>query len=164
MGWFSDEPKKRTLGVRDKKILYVRAKGKCEACGKKIEFHEMHAGHKNPAFKGGSATLRNTVCICASCNGLQGKDSWAVFMKKLGKNKTRSITSGKKKEKTQKAKKIFLGFLRCALLTVGILFYKQHPPIDGWKSFFYNFLFFLKKDYIALQFFLFFSFFTSHFI
>jgi len=42
----------------------------------------MHSGHKNAASKVGSATLRNSVCICARCNKLQGTDSWATFMKK----------------------------------------------------------------------------------
>ena len=39
MGWFfggDDKPKKRTLGARDKQILYLRAGKKCEACGKKF--------------------------------------------------------------------------------------------------------------------------------
>ncbi len=93
--------KKRTLGIRDKQILYRRAKGKCEACGRKIDFDEMHSGHKNAASKGGSATLRNSVCICARCNKLQGTDSWATFMKKMGKSKTTSVTSAKRK-KTKK--------------------------------------------------------------
>jgi len=102
---FSSKKKKRTLGIRDKQILYHRAKGKCEACGKKIDFSEMHAGHKNAASKGGSATLRNSVCICARCNKLQGTDSWATFMKKMGKSKTTSVTSGKRKKFAVKKRK-----------------------------------------------------------
>ena len=100
-------PKKseRTIGIRDKQILYRRAKGRCEACGRKIEFDEMHSGHKNAASKGGSATLRNSVCICARCNKLQGTDSWATFMKKMGKSKTTSVTSSKKRKYTTKRKK-----------------------------------------------------------
>ncbi|HLC67455.1 MAG TPA: HNH endonuclease signature motif containing protein [archaeon] len=92
----------RTLGIRNKQILYRRAKGKCEACGRKIDFDEMHSGHKNAASKGGSATLRNSVCICARCNKLQGTDSWATFMKKMGKSNTRSVTSGKKRSTSKK--------------------------------------------------------------
>lgn len=93
---------KRTLGIRDKQILYRRAKGRCEACGRKIEFDEMHAGHKNAASKGGSATLRNSVCICARCNKLQGTDNWATFMRKMGKSKTTSVTSSKRRKSTKK--------------------------------------------------------------
>lgn len=93
---------KRTLGIRDKQILYNRAKGKCEACGRKIGFDEMHSGHKLAASKGGNATLRNSVCICARCNKLQGTDSWATFMKKMGKTKISSVTSVKRKASSKK--------------------------------------------------------------
>lgn len=90
--------KKRSLGIRDRQILYRRTKGRCEACHRKIDFDEMHAGHKNAASKGGSATIRNSVCICGRCNKLQGTDGWATFMKKMGKSKTTSITSPKRKK------------------------------------------------------------------
>ncbi len=93
---------KRILRIRDKQILYRRAKKKCESCGRKIDFDEMHSGHKNAASKGGSATLRNSVCICARCNKLQGTDSWVTFMKKMGRFNTRSVTSGKKRKATKK--------------------------------------------------------------
>ena len=96
---------KRTLGIRDKQILYQRAKGKCEACGKKIEFSEMQTGHKTAASKGGSTTFRNSVCLCYKCNKLQGTDSWATFMKKYGKSNTRSVTSGKKRSRTRRKSK-----------------------------------------------------------
>jgi hypothetical protein len=93
---------KRTLGIRDKQILYHRAKKKCEACGRKIDFSEMHAGHKNAASKGGGATLRNSVCICARCNKLQGADSWATFMNKMGRSNIRSVTSAKRRKPSKK--------------------------------------------------------------
>lgn len=96
------KPAKRTLGIRDKQILYQRAKGKCEACYKKIEFSEMQTGHKHAASRGGGATLKNSVCLCWRCNKLQGTDSWATFMKKMGKVKTRTVTSGKARTKKPK--------------------------------------------------------------
>lgn len=102
----NNKPKKRSLGIKDKQILYKRAKQKCEACGKKIDFDEMQAGHKKAASKGGNATLANSVCICARCNKLQGTDSWATFMRKMGKTNTRTVTSVKyKKIKKKKTKK-----------------------------------------------------------
>jgi 5-methylcytosine-specific restriction endonuclease McrA len=104
-GFGIETPKKRTLGIRDKQILYERAKGKCEACRKKIEFSEMQTGHKTAASKGGSATLRNSVCLCYKCNKLQGTDSWATFIRKIGKSKTRTVTSGKKRKPTKKKPK-----------------------------------------------------------
>ena len=80
-----DYDSKRTLGIRDKQILYRNAKGRCEnpACGKKIDFDEMQASHKTRAWsKGGRTTLTNSVCLCYRCNKLQGTDSWATFLRK----------------------------------------------------------------------------------
>lgn len=85
--WDDDERDfKRTLGIRDKQILYRRAKKRCEnpTCKKKLEFDEMQVGHKTSWSRGGSTTLRNSVCLCYRCNKLQGTDSWAVFLKKQG--------------------------------------------------------------------------------
>jgi hypothetical protein len=83
--WADNEPIRRTLGIRDKKILYERAGHKCEHCEKPLDFLEMQVGHKTAASKGGKATLRNCVCLCYKCNNLMGTDSWSVFQKKMGK-------------------------------------------------------------------------------
>ena len=82
--WEDDTDTRRTLGIRDKQILYRNAKGRCEnpACGKKIDFDEMQVGHKTAWSRGGRTTLRNSVCLCYRCNKLQGTDSWATFLKK----------------------------------------------------------------------------------
>ena len=96
---------KSALGIRDKQILYHRAKGRCEGYHKKIDFSEMQSGHKNAASKGGSATLRNSVCVCARCNKLQGTDSWAKFMKKMGKSNTRSVTSIRRRQNRKKPRR-----------------------------------------------------------
>lgn len=82
---WDDEPVKRTLRIREKQILWEKAGHKCQACGKELDFTEMQVGHKIAASKGGSATLRNSVCLCYRCNKLQGTDSWSAFLKKMGK-------------------------------------------------------------------------------
>ena len=81
-----DKDTKRTLGMRDKQILYRNAKGRCQnsACNKKVDFDEMQVGHKKAWSKGGKTTLRDNVCLCYRCNKLQGTDSWAVFVEKQG--------------------------------------------------------------------------------
>ena len=99
LDWDDDEgPTKRTLTIREKKILYTRAKGKCELCGETIDFLEMQVGHKTAASRGGSATLRNTVALCFKCNNTMGTDSWESIHKKLGKQtadmKTKEILNG----------------------------------------------------------------------
>ena len=81
-----EEPKKRTLGTRERQILWKRAGGKCEACSKQISYLDMQVGHKTAYSRGGSTTLRNSVCLCYTCNKLQGTDSYSTFLKKLGKS------------------------------------------------------------------------------
>jgi hypothetical protein len=86
-GLFDDgRDTRRTLGIRDKQILYRNSKKRCQnpACGKRIEFDEMQVGHKQAWSKGGKTTLKNSVCLCYRCNKLQGRDSWAVFLRKQG--------------------------------------------------------------------------------
>jgi HNH endonuclease len=84
--WDPERPVKRTLGIRDKQILYERSHHRCEnpACAKTLEFSEMQVGHKKAHSKGGGSTLKNSVALCWRCNKLQGTDSWPVFLKKQG--------------------------------------------------------------------------------
>jgi len=91
---WGDEPAKRTLGIRERQILWERAEHRCEnpLCKKKLDFTEMQVGHKTAASKGGRATLGNCVCLCYKCNKLQGTDSWNVFLKKMGKQPETSKT------------------------------------------------------------------------
>jgi len=85
-GCGDDRDSKRTIGIRDKQILYRNAKGRCQnpACRKKIDFDEMQVGHKTAWSKQGRTTLANSICLCYRCNKLQGTDSWATFLKKQG--------------------------------------------------------------------------------
>jgi hypothetical protein len=87
--WGDENDSKRTLGIRDKQILYNRANGRCEnpVCkrkNRKIDFDEMQVGHKIAYSKGGKTTLKNSVCLCYRCNKLQGTDNWTTFLKKQG--------------------------------------------------------------------------------
>ena len=85
MGLWDDEPTKRTLGIRERQILYDRAHHKCENCSRDIEFSDMQVGHKTAYSRGGGTTLRNSVALCYGCNKKQGTDSWEVFQRKQGK-------------------------------------------------------------------------------
>ena len=77
---------RRTLGARDKQILWRNAKGRCQnpGCNRKMDFIDMEVGHKTAWSKRGSTTLGNSVCLCHTCNKLQGTDSWVTFLKKQG--------------------------------------------------------------------------------
>lgn len=86
-GLFDDgRDARRTLGIREKQILYRNANKRCQnpACCREIEFDEMQVGHKRAWSKGGRTTLKNSVCLCYRCNKLQGRDSWDAFLRKQG--------------------------------------------------------------------------------
>jgi len=74
---------KRTLGKRDRDILYLRAKCRCESCNKRISQPEMEVGHRKAYSKGGATTLANSACLCHTCNKLQGTESLETLKKKL---------------------------------------------------------------------------------
>lgn len=99
---YGNKPKgKRSIGVKDKHILYDTAKGRCKNpyCRKKISESEMQIGHKTAYSRGGSTNLRNAVCLCYACNRKQGTDSWEKFLKK------QAIAKGQAEPKTSKPKK-----------------------------------------------------------
>lgn len=78
------EPRRRSLKIGDRKILWREAKQRCQNpyCKKKIDYDEMQVGHKKAYSKRGSATLGNSVCLCWRCNNQQRTDSWEKFLKK----------------------------------------------------------------------------------
>jgi len=90
-GFDDGRDSKRGLTQREKQFLYENAKGRCEnpKCKRKITFFEMQVGHKRAWSRGGSTTLKNSVCLCYKCNHDQGTDSWEVFLRKQGVEDTR---------------------------------------------------------------------------
>ncbi len=94
--------RKRTLSLRDRQILYKRAKGRCEACGKKISFSAMQVGHKRAYSKGGATTLANSACLCYECNKLQGTDSLETLKKKLAGTYGKRTKKSKKKRRAKR--------------------------------------------------------------
>ncbi len=73
----------RSLGVRDKKSLYVKCHRKCGACGKKIHYDEMQVGHRTAWARGGKTTFNNSVALCWSCNNNMGTQKYESYMKKM---------------------------------------------------------------------------------
>ena len=44
--------------------------GKCEYCGRKIEYHEMQLHHVVPASMNGTNNPHNLMCLCSECHHL----------------------------------------------------------------------------------------------
>ncbi|MBS3104682.1 hypothetical protein J4234_00325 [Candidatus Woesearchaeota archaeon] len=85
-GLFDDDDRdsKRTLTPREKDILWIRAKKKCEICGDKVERPNMLAGHNIAWSKRGHTTLKNSLCLCYGCNNRQRTETASQIRKKLG--------------------------------------------------------------------------------
>jgi 5-methylcytosine-specific restriction endonuclease McrA len=98
----SQRSSKRTLGRRDRDALYLKAKGRCEGCGKKISQPEMQVGHRRAWSRGGATTFANSACLCWTCNKMQGTGSLETLKKKLAgtygkRTKTRTRKTTKKR-------------------------------------------------------------------
>ena len=84
-GWFHSHLKekglelacidpKRAFDQNERSLIWYRAEGKCQECGKEISLEEMHADHKRPHSKGGQTTLSNAQCLCPECNQKKGNN------------------------------------------------------------------------------------------
>jgi 5-methylcytosine-specific restriction endonuclease McrA len=60
---------RRTNFTQDtRKMIYNRAEGRCQLCGKKILYNEMTVDHIVPLAMNGSNSDDNLQCACKSCN------------------------------------------------------------------------------------------------
>lgn len=64
--------RRKTFPHDTRKMIYDRAKGRCELCGRKILFEDMTLDHIQPLAKGGSNDVDNLAATCYQCNLLKG--------------------------------------------------------------------------------------------
>lgn len=77
---------KRTATPKEREQLWLKAKKKCEACGKPTNSpSEGQAGHKFAHSSGGSTKLHNMVYLCYDCNRLQRTMKYETFLEKQAK-------------------------------------------------------------------------------
>lgn len=60
--------RRREFSVSVRKQAAARAKGHCEACGKKLAVGEFHYDHDTPDGLGGEPTLENCKVLCLPCH------------------------------------------------------------------------------------------------
>jgi len=69
MLYFVSLPKNNTMFEQlSRKNIYLRDKGICQYCGKRIKLSEMHWDHVVPRDQGGVNSWINLVCACLKCN------------------------------------------------------------------------------------------------
>lgn len=55
-----------------RQLIYERADGRCELCGRKILLKDMTLDHINPLSMGGEDNVSNLSCTCSLCNHFKG--------------------------------------------------------------------------------------------
>ena len=53
-----------------RQALYDRAGGKCEYCGREIDYHGMQLHHVVPVWMNGTNNPHNLMCLCSECHHL----------------------------------------------------------------------------------------------
>lgn len=64
--------KRRKYGEDVRKMIYNKADGRCQLCGRKIAYIEMTLDHVVPFAMGGADEVENLACTCKSCNQFKG--------------------------------------------------------------------------------------------
>ena len=62
---------KRRFKTTQRVALFIRARGKCEACGVELG-PGWHADHELPYSKGGPTDVVNGQALCPGCNRKKG--------------------------------------------------------------------------------------------
>lgn len=60
--------KRKTYSQDARKLIYNKANGRCELCGRKIIFEDMTVDHIIPLSQGGLDEVENLQCTCNACN------------------------------------------------------------------------------------------------
>lgn len=73
--------KNYTQSVR--KMIYSKANGTCQLCGRKIAYEEMTLDHIKPLAMGGADSVENLACTCKSCNQFKSSILPEEFMERI---------------------------------------------------------------------------------
>ena len=66
-----------------RKLIYNKAQGKCELCGRKILLEDMTIDHVKPLSMGGEDDVNNLACTCYPCNLFKGNILPDDFMERI---------------------------------------------------------------------------------
>lgn len=81
----SDYVPKRYTNVLpfSRRNVYIRDRGTCMYCGKKVALHSFTFDHIIPRCEGGTSCWENVVISCVKCNNQKDRMSLRKFKKKL---------------------------------------------------------------------------------
>ena len=91
--------KRKSYSDDVRKLIYIKAGGRCELCGRKILLDDMTLDHVNPLSMGGDDDVENLSCTCYPCNLFKGNNLPTdfheritdIFMYQIEKKHSRSL-------------------------------------------------------------------------
>lgn len=70
--WKTKKNRRKTYSKTTRKLIYEKANGRCELCGRKILFEDMTIDHVIPLSMGGADEVENLSCVCFADNLFKG--------------------------------------------------------------------------------------------
>lgn len=75
--------KRKSYSDDVRKLIYIKAGGRCELCGRKILLDDMTLDHVNPLSMGGDDDVENLAATCYPCNIFKGNILPSDFMERI---------------------------------------------------------------------------------
>lgn len=75
--------KRKSYSDDARKLIYIKAGGRCELCGRKILLDDMTLDHINPLSMGGDDVVENLSCTCYPCNLFKGNILPSDFLERI---------------------------------------------------------------------------------
>lgn len=75
--------KRKQYSENQRKIIYQKANGRCQLCGRKIEYEDMTLDHIVPLSLGGADEMDNLQCTDFACNKFKSNIFPAEFVDRI---------------------------------------------------------------------------------
>lgn len=79
----SKKKNRKSYSQDTRQLIYERANGRCELCGRKILFVDMTLDHVKPLSMGGEDNVNNLSCTCEPCNFFKGNILPDTFFERI---------------------------------------------------------------------------------
>lgn len=79
----SKKKNRKSYSQDTRQLIYERAGGCCELCGRKILFEDMTIDHVKPLSMGGADNVANLSCTCEPCNFFKGNILPDTFFERI---------------------------------------------------------------------------------
>ena len=92
------EPSRTTPTKAVKEALFLKQKGRCIYCGKKMSIGYFHVDHKTPVKRHGSESLSNKQLLCGPCNGRKAMMTDGEFRRMYNLTPARQVEGPPRRE------------------------------------------------------------------